>query len=577
MFEKLFLKARNEFRKVNLKIHSWLNRKKENLPKKIKYFDGSLYDAVFRSADKYPYNTAIEYSDNQITYKQLIKRINKCAKSLRALGVQKGDKVTICMPNTPEEVSMFYAINEVGAVANMIHPLSSSKDIEYYLNKSKSKVMLCIDVTYSKVKEIIDNTCLEKVIISSATKSMERLTSFVYWLFKGRKIGVKEDEKVLLWNHFISLGSKFLDDPYVKVESTDPAVILYSGGTTGKPKGVVISNRSFNAQALQSQYVSDVLIPENAFLTFLPNFHAFGIGICTHTPLYCGMRAVLIPKFDSRKIKSYLRKYKFNVLCGVPTFYDYMTKLKFRKNELKILKLVVCGGDAMSLQLKQKVNAFLKKYGCETEVRVGYGLTESSGVISLSPCGITDSADVIGYPFPDCEFKIMNVETGKEVNIGDDGEICITGPNLMLEYLEEIFETSQTLITGKDHKLWLHTGDIGFIDSKGLLHYKSRLKRMIITNGYNVYPSHVEEILMQHEAVSSCAVVGIKNETRGEIVKAFIVLKPEKDNILVKSSIQKYLKDNLSKFELPREYKFLDELPKTMLGKIAYKELEKMK
>ena len=576
MFEKLYLKLRNTYRKISVKIINKWHYHHKKLPKNVKYFEGSLYDAVYESTLKYPYNTAIEYENNQITYKQLIKKINKVAKALKTLGVNKGDKVTICMPNTPEEVTMFYAINEIVAVANMIHPLSSEKDIEYYLNKSNSKVMLCIDIAYKKVNNIIDNTSLEKVIVTSATKSMERITAFLYWLLKGRKINIKENEKIILWDHFIAKANLYNEDPYEQVASNDPAVILYSGGTTGKPKGVVISNYSFNVQALQSKYTEpEALEPENAFLTFLPNFHAFGIGICTHTPLYNGMRAILIPQFNAKKFKKYLRKYKFNVLCGVPTLYDAVSKMKFRKNELSTLKLVVCGGDAMSIDLKKRVNAFLKEYGCKTELKIGYGLTESSGVVSLSPDGILDESDVIGYPFPNTEFKIIDINTKKETPLEEDGELIISGPNIMLEYLDEPEETKNTLFQ-MDGKTWLHTGDIACVDKRGLFHYKSRLKRMIITSGYNVYPSHVEEILTNHEAILKCAVIGIKNESKGETAKAFIVLREGYNNLLTKSSIQKYMKENLAKFEIPREIRYIDDLPTTLVGKIAYKELEKM-
>lgn len=577
MIEKIFLMARNECRKIKIKLNNRWNKDYVKLPKTVRYFEGSLYDAILESALKYPDNIAIEYDNNQITYKSLIKRINKCAKSLKAVGINKGDKVTICMPNTPEEVSMFYAINEVGAVANMIHPLSSEKEIEYYLNKSESRVVLCIDIAYSKIKNVLDNTKVEKVVISSATKSMEHLTKFVYWLMKGRKLGVKETDKIILWDKFIQLGNKYYEDPYVDVESNDPAVILYSGGTTGTPKGVVISNYSFNAQALQSRYVSNVLTPDNSFLTFLPNFHAFGIGICTHTPLYNGMKCILIPQFSGKKFKKYLRKYRFNVLCGVPSLYDTISKMKFRKNELKCLKLVVCGGDSMSLPLKQRVNDFLKKYGCETDIKVGYGLTESSGVVALSPSGIYDKADVIGFPFPNSEFKIIDINTGKDSLIGKSGEICIAGPNLMLEYLNEEEETKNVIFKDLMGKRWLHTGDIGYIDKKGLVHYESRLKRMIITSGYNVYPFHIESLLMELPSVLKCAVVGIKNEAKGELVKAFVVLREGVDEKEAKSSIERHLKEHLARYEQPREIKFIEDLPMTLLGKVAYKELEKMK
>ena len=265
-------------------------------------------------------------------------------------------------------------------------------------------------------------------------------------------------------------------------------------------------------------------------------------------------------------------KYHFNILCGVPTLYDYISKQKFRKDELKCLKLVVCGGDAMSQPLKDKVNTFLKENGSDADIRIGYGLTESSGVVSLSPAGVSE-ANVVGLPFPDTYFKVIDINTGKEKKRGEDGEICISGPNIMLEYLDEPEETKNTLTVDKGIT-WLHTGDIGFIDSKGLVHYKSRLKRMIITSGYNVYPANIESILIEHEAVLNCAVIGVPDDSRGEIVKAYVVLKEGKNPFVTKMSIQKYLKKYLAKYEIPREIEFINELPKTKLGKIAYKELE---
>lgn len=575
MFETIYLKVKNFIRKTNMRIRRRKNREKDRLPKNMKYFEGGLYDAILASSKKYPNNTALEYFNTQITYKEMIKRVNKVACSLKAIGVNKGDKVTICMPNTPEAIYMFYAINEIGAVANMVHPLSSEKEIEDYLKESETKVMLCIDAVYNKVRKVIDNTSVSKLIISSATKSTERLTAFLYWITKGRKIKINEDQKVVLWNHFIKDSKKFKGNPHAVVKSKDLAVILYSGGTTGKSKGVMLSNLNFNAQALQAKYlVDDILVPENAFLTFLPNFHAFGIGICTHLPLYIGMRVVLIPQFSAKKIKKYIRKYKFNILCGVPTLYEYLTKLKFKKNELKCLKLVVSGGDAMSMPLKEKVDKMLAKYGSKSSLRIGYGLTEASGVVSFSPNGIKES-DVIGYPFPDCDFLIKDLENNSEVPVQEAGEILFRGPMVMLGYMNNDEETKNSFVTIHGKK-WLKTGDIGFFDDNGLLHYKARLKRMIITSGYNVYPSHVEETILSSSVVASCAVIGIPHETKGEAVKAYIVLKNGCDNLSSKSKIKDVIKTYLAKYEQPKQISYIKEMPVTKMGKIDYKALEKM-
>ena len=526
------------------------------------------------SATMYPNNVAIDYYNVQFTYKELIDEIKKCAKSLKRLGIKEDDVVTICMPNTPESVIMFYAINMVGAVANMIHPLSSEKEIEFYLNKSKSKIILTIDITYFKVMSVIENTKIEKVIVTSATKSMGLIVDCAYWLFKGRK-EVSKDDKVLTWDKFIKAGTYYNEEYYIKRDANDLAIILYSGGTTGKPKGIMLSNLSFNAGAIQSRYMSDTMKPGNSFLTILPNFHAFGIGISTHTPLYNGMRIILVPKFDMKKFGKIIKKYKPNVIAGVPSLYDALTKTKLNKKDLTCLTLAVCGGDAITTENKKKVNAFLKAHGSKTDLRCGYGLTECAGACCLSPEGMENKKDIIGIPFPNCTYKIITPETHKELGIDEDGEICINGPNVMLGYLNEPEETANTLIKHTDGKIWLHTGDVGCIDKDGLLYFKSRIKRMYITNGYNVYPSYIEEILKQHESIYMAAVIGIPHPYKGEVGKCFIVLNEGlKPTFEIKKSINKHLKKNLASYAIPKEFVYVDSLPMTLVGKVSYKDLK---
>lgn len=576
MLEIIYNKIRNVVRKIDMKLARAKYGYIEKLPSDIHYFEGGLYDAIYEASCKWPHNTAIEYSNRQFTYKELIKRIDKVARGLKALGIEKGDRVTICMPNTPEAVCMFYAINEVGAVASMIHPLSSETEMEDLLKKSHSKAMLCIDIAYPRVEPILKNTELEHVIVTSATKSMAFIVKVVYWLTKGRKNHIKKSQQVMRWENFILQANKYIGNPHARVNSEDLAVILYSGGTTGKPKGVMLSNLNFNAQALTSKYYApDILQSEGSFLTFLPNFHAFGLGICTHIPLYFGMRVILIPQFSAKKLKSYVKQYHFSVLCGVPTLYEYMTKMKFGKNDLKYIKTAISGGDAISLPQKQKVNKFLREHGSTADLRVGYGLTEASGVVAFSPVGITKAADVIGYALPDCKFYIQDLTTGKEAENGKDGEILLYGPTNMLGYLDNKKET-EAAFTEIGGKRYLRTGDVGFIDEKGLLHFKSRLKRMIITNGYNVYPSQVEEVIMTSPAVEKCAVVGVPDALRGEIVKAFIVFKKDKDTRANRKELTNILKKNLAKYELPREYRYVLDLPLTKMNKIDFKALQQL-
>lgn len=575
MLEIVFNKIRNVIRKIDMRLTRARYGYVGKLPKDIHYFEGGLYDAVYEASCKWPHNIAIEYSNKQVTYKELIKKINKVARALKAIGIEKGDRVTICMPNTPEEVYMFYAINEVGAVASMIHPLSSEKEIEDYLNQSHSKAILCIDIAYPRVEAIIKNTEVEHLIVVSATKSMSLIVKILYYLTKGRKNHVKKSQKVLRWDKFILQANKYIGNPHARVNNNDPAIILYSGGTTGKSKGVLLSNLNFNAEALVSYYAApDILRNDGSFLTFLPNFHAFGIGICTHIPLYWGMRVILIPQFSAKKMRSYIKKYHFSILCGVPTLFDYMLHSKFGKNDLKYITSAISGGDAMSQPLKDEINKFLAAHGSPAEMRIGYGLTEASGVASFSPLGVKDSG-VIGYAMPNCEFLIRDLKTDKEAPIGEDGEILIAGPTVMLGYVDNEEATNESFIKIKGKK-YLKTGDIGYMDKKGLIHFRARLKRMIITNGYNVYPSQVEAAIMKCDGVAKCAVIGVEDRTHGQNVKAFVVFKEGHNNRATKNDIQKILKKELAKYEMPREWRYVEDLPLTKMNKIDFKALEQL-
>lgn len=555
--------------------NKWLNYYSKP-PKELVFDAGSMVDAVLVSASLYPNNIAIEYFNAELTYTEMINKIKKCARSLRRIGVEEDDTVTICMPNTPEAVIMFYAINMVGAVANMIHPLSSENEINFYLNKAKSKVILTIDICYPKVLNSIKNTKVKHIIVSSATKSMGVIVDTAYYLLKGRKNTKYKDKKIVLsWREFIKNGAYYNKEFYVKRKADDLAVILYSGGTTGKPKGICLTNLNFNAGGLQSRIMSNTMKPGNSFLTILPNFHAFGIGISTHTPLYSGMKVILIPQFNIKKLAKILKKYQPNVIAGVPSLFDAITKMKLGPNDLSNLTLAVCGGDSITIEEKKKINSFFKEHGCKTDLQVGYGLTECSGACCLSPKGTQDKKDIIGVPFPGCNYKIIDIKNGRELPVSNDGEILISGPNVMAGYLDEDKETNLVFEYDKDGIKWIHTGDIGYIDSQGLIYYRTRLKRMIITNGYNVYPSYIEEVLSKNKYIFQSAVIGIPHPYKGEVGKCFIVLKEGlKPTLEIKKSITKCLKQNLATYAIPEEIEYVEGLPMTLVGKISYKDLK---
>ena len=570
--------------KLSKDNYPWFNFYKD-VPKSIEYPKGSMVDAVMETAFKYPNNYALQYYNNKVTYKEFVDKIIDCAKALKSLGVSEGDIVSICMPNTPTALYMFYAVNMVGAISNMIHPLSSEKEIEMYLNKTKSKYILTIDIDYKKVINIINNTSVTKIIVSSAGDDLKGLKKFMYNIFKTdvtkavkkiRQVFLKafKNREVISYKKFIKKGHMYYEDYSIERKFNDNAVILYSGGTSGTPKGIVLSNLNFNALAYGAHYMCDPSKAGDSILSIMPIFHGFGLGVCIHTPLHIGMKCILVPTFKAKKLIKLIRKTKPNFFVGVPTLFEALYNNDLKDNDFSSINCIVSGGDILDEENYERYNKMFSKYGSKAKVRIGYGLTEACAATCLSPTNM-HRKESIGIPFPDNIYKIVKIGTTKEAKTMEDGEICINGPSVMKYYLNEEEETKNTLKRHTDGKVWLHTGDIGCMDKDGFVYFKSRLKRIIISSGYNIYPSYIETVINKHEYVSSSTVIGIPDKYRGEIAKAFIVLKKEvKLSEEVEDEIKKYCEKNIAKYAMPRVFEFRKELPKTLVGKVAYTVLE---
>lgn len=561
-------------------------KKKPNAPWKkyytkeeldIKIPDESIYQTLEKSAKEVPNHIALEYMGKNISYKQFIQLIDKCAKSFLQIGIREGDIVTICMPNTPETLISFYAINKIGAIANMIHPLSSEEEIKDYLQETESVAFVMIDVCYEKVRNIIDNTSVRKTIVVSAKNSMPLLLGLGYTVTKGYKIKKpKHDLKYIYWNEFLLKSYLYRGSVKSKYKKNAPTVILHSGGTTGNPKGILLSDYNFNAMLEQAKVIFKELKPADSILNILPNFHGFGLAVSMHIPLCLGVKLILIPQFNAKKLDELIVKYRPSVLTGVPTLYDAMMNNPGMKHvDLSCLKYIVSGGDSLTEAMFTRINNYLKDHGANVKVLQGYGMTESLAATAVSH-GVSYREGSIGIPFPGNYFKMVYPGTQDEVPTGEDGEICVCGPTVMLGYLNNEKETNEVLQMHKDKNIWLHTGDIGCIDEDGILYFKQRLKRMIISSGYNVYPQHIENVIEEHEAVLNCSVIGIPHPYKVEVAKAYIVLKEEyRANRNIKKSIEEHCKKNLAKYSIPYEYEYREALPKTLIGKINYRELEK--
>ena len=547
-----------------------------DVPATLDYFNGSMVEAVERVAERYPNNIAFDFMGKSTTYRELMKNIERCAQSLKTIGVREGDRLTIAMPNCPQAIYLFYAVNMVGAVANMVHPLSSEKELEFYINESKSVTVVTLDQFYHKFEAIRENTCVVNVIIASIKDALSRPVRAGYMLTEGRKIEkIPEDAPVIRWNEFMRLGKACFWNYKVRRTGDDPSVILYSGGTTGTTKGILLTNKNFNALAQQIIATNPMFRPGDKMLSAMPLFHGFGLGVCIHSMLASGGRCILVPRFTAKSYAKLITKYKCNFIAGVPTLYEALLRIPdMDKADLSCLKGVFSGGDSLSVELKKKFDKFLYDHKATIQVREGYGTTETVTACCLTPTHMFKEGS-IGIPFPDTYIKIVKPGTDEELPYGEEGEILLSGPTVMKEYINHPEETAQTLRHHSDGLTWVYTGDLGTMDEEGFVYFKGRAKRMIITSGYNVYPAQLENILDAHEKVHMSCVIGVPDPYKMQRVKAFVMLKPGVPaNEDTREDILAYCRKHIAKYAMPKEIEFRDELPKTLVGKVAYRVLE---
>ena len=546
-----------------------------DIPHTLDYPDISMYRMIKNTKEKYPEYIAYDFMGKAVSYSEFLDEVEVCAKALVEQNIGEGDTVTVCLPNVPQAVIMFYAINRIGAIASMVHPLSAENEILFYLKESNSKIAITLSQFYNKFEAIKDNCNVEKVIVATIGEALPSVKGFFY-KYIGHEPKIKNDGWAVSWKDFISKGKNSGIEIKYEGRGDDSAVILFSGGTTGTSKGILLTNLNFNALAMQTDAASECLAAGDVMLSVMPVFHGFGLGIGIHTMLAFGGKCVLIPRLNVAEFPGLFKKHRPNYMAGVPTLFEAMMRNEdMNKADLSCMKGLFSGGDSLSVELKKKIDTFLKERGATIQVREGYGTTECVTASCLTPSSYYREGS-IGIPFPDTYYKIVIPNTNEEAAIGEMGEICLTGPTLMKEYINNPKETGQTLRMHDDGKIYLHTGDLGKMDEDAFIYFVQRLKRMIITKGYNVYPSQIENVIDAHEAVMFSTVIGVKDDYSMQRVKAFVVLKPEfSPTDEIRESIKAHCEKNIAKYALPKEYEYRESLPKTLVGKVAYRELEK--
>ena len=531
---------------------------------------------VEKTAEAHPDMDAYIFFGRRTSYSRMMAKIHRIARSLKAMGVSKGDRVTIALPNCPQAVCMFYAVNMIGAVSNMVHPLSAEKEIQYYLEQSGSKVAVTLDQFYGKFRNVREDVNLETLIITSIKDEVGPVVRFGYNLTEGRKHEkVPSDAPVIMWDEFLASGNGFKGEYRDERDSQESSVILYSGGTTGVSKGVCLSSYNLNALTRQIVSVNPGYAIGDRMLAVMPIFHGFGLGISIHTTLCEGGSCVLVPRFTPDSYVKLMLKYKCNYIAGVPALFEALIRMpKMMKADLSFLKGIFSGGDSLSVELKKKMDTYLNEHKAKVQIREGYGLTECVTASCLTPIH-TSREGSIGVPLPDMYYKIVEPGTDRELAYGEMGEICLAGPTVMIGYNGHDEENSKTLRNHPDGMRWVHTGDLGRMDKDGFIYFTQRLKRMIITNGYNVFPSQLENVIDAHEKVSMSCVIGIPDPIKQQRIKAFITLKPGiEPTQQVKDEVMEHVRKWVAKYSLPSEIEFREDLPKTLVGKVAYRVLE---
>ncbi|MGA9763278.1 MAG: AMP-binding protein, partial [Rhodomicrobium sp.] len=543
-----------------------------DVPPNLSYPDVTLYEAVASTAARVPGRVAWDFMDTTQTYSGLLREIDACADGLAPLGLKKADRILIGMPTSPQGVIAFYAANKLGAVPAFVHPLSTPPELEGYLNATGARIVLTLDALYDRFASIRPRVAVEKIILARIPDYLSTLKAAAFGLTKGRKIHkVPADGRVVWWKALMGGRPRA---PRASTTADDPAAILFSGGTSGHPKGIVLSNRNFIAEGMQVAAWGGDAWDGGTMLANLPIFHGFGLGVCVNTTFMSGGKAILAPMFSPEITAKLIHRKRPDLIVGVPTLYEALARdPSLTKADFGCLKAAYCGAGKLPPAVKERFEALVAAGGGSVKLREGYGLTEAVTAIMAMPVHEYREGS-IGVPFPDMLAKICRPGTVEETPAGSEGEICLSGPSVMTGYLDDPEATAATLRVHGDGRVWLHTGDLGRMEADGFFYFTDRLKRMIKSSGFNVFPAEVETVLQHHPLVLQSCVIGVPDELQGERVKAYVVLKDDAlGTPAIAQELIEHCRSQLIKWSCPRDIEFRRDLPKTRIGKVDYRAL----
>ena len=519
-------------------------------------------------------DTALNYFGKKISYGKLLDEADRAAGAFTAAGIKKGDIVAAATVTIPEMVYALYGLNKIGAAPLIIDPRTSAAGAMSFIKETGAKVFIVIDLYYEALKDVLFESGVEKIVVISADTSLPASIRFLKQ-FKMPAPRIETSGKVLTWTQFASTGEG-VETETAAYGDNDLAAVTLTGGTTGAPKGVMLSNDGFNAIAFDFEHCGVSYNRGQRFLNIIPMFSSYGIVSSLHMPLSLGLEVVIIPKFDPEKVGRYVKKYRPEHTLLVPAHYEkLMNSREMAKGfDLSFFRTAGSGGDTMNAGLEAKLNSFLKSRGCRFPLSQGYGMSEVSSAASCCCNGNFKSLSV-GYPLLTTTIGIFAPDSFNELDYGEEGEICISGPSIMLGYLNNKAETDNVIRRHPDGTLWVHSGDIGHMDPDGFVYIKGRIKRMItLFNGHKIFPTHIESVLGHHPMVASCAVVGVNDTThaQGQLTLAVIEAKEHALEKLtaIKNELYEMCRQELEGPAKPYDIIFVESMPHTGMGKIDY-------